>query len=230
MIGLASAAALLEIEPTPIRLGPSSVRFALRINGGDLAMIRVGSEAEAVQLGDIACGIARAPRGAVRFIGRDWRTVEEDDADLLRSAIGRVFHWRVWLGYLTVLDNILLPRLHHSRVDIDDWLRQAGTLAERFGLPGLPCERPDALNEADLRRAACIRAFLGTPRLVILEHPVADESGDLFEAVVNQARAARARGAAVLWLTASRAVHRHRAVADGRRYHFVGTRMIEARS
>jgi phospholipid/cholesterol/gamma-HCH transport system ATP-binding protein len=86
----------------------------------------------------------------------------------------------------------------------------AAELARSFGLPGLPLVRPGALTEADLARAACVRAFLGAPRLVLLESPVQEQFDDLIPPLLDAVAAARDRGAAAIWLTQSDLVWRDR--------------------
>jgi phospholipid/cholesterol/gamma-HCH transport system ATP-binding protein len=81
-------------------------------------------------------------------------------------------------------------------------LREAAAdLSRSFGLPGLPLVRPEALTAIDLARAACVRAFLGEPRLLILESPVQGQFADLVSPLLNALAAARDRGAAAIWLT-----------------------------
>jgi phospholipid/cholesterol/gamma-HCH transport system ATP-binding protein len=86
----------------------------------------------------------------------------------------------------------------------------AAELARSFGLPGVPLERPDALTPADRARAACVRAFLGDPRLVLLESPVQAQFADLLPPLLNALAAARDKGAAAIWLTRSDLIWRDR--------------------
>ena len=59
------------------------------------------------------------------------------------------------------------------------------------------------MHPADLRRAACVRAFLGRPELLVLERPTAGVYPAIMPALMSAVRAARSRGAAVLWTTES---------------------------
>jgi phospholipid/cholesterol/gamma-HCH transport system ATP-binding protein len=65
----------------------------------------------------------------------------------------------------------------------------------------VPLDRPGACAHADLGRAALVRAFLGRPRLVILEHQAHLAEPEHLEPLVNAVRTVRDRGGAVLWLT-----------------------------
>ena len=58
------------------------------------------------------------------------------------------------------------------------------------------------LRRQDLQRAACVRAFLGKPVLLILEEPTAGVYPQIMSPLMASIRTARARGAAVLWTTA----------------------------
>ena len=94
------------------------------------------------------------------------------------------------------------------------WLRgpQAGeeiVLVGRDLLPGPrrpptraprpPRGRPASVRRWDLRKAACLRAFLGQPILIILEQPVRGVYADLMAPLINSVQSARNRGATVLW-------------------------------
>ena len=114
-------------------------------------------------------GIIEPRSGSISFLGRNWAKLPPDQANALRGRIGRVFNTGNWVNHLSVMDNILLPQHHHTRRSVRRLCDEAGLLAEQFGLPGLPLRRPGDLTAADLQRAACVRAFLGRPTLVLLE-------------------------------------------------------------
>jgi phospholipid/cholesterol/gamma-HCH transport system ATP-binding protein len=151
--------------------------------------------------------------GSVRFLGRDWTAVPQSYAAALRGRIGRVFTSASWIGYLDVAANILLPQLHHTREDVDALRQRATLLACMFGLPGLPLGRVSELAESDLVRAACVRAFLGDPMLLVLESPIQGRFATLIPPVLDALARARDRGAAALWLTRSDLVWRNSSVS-----------------
>ena len=107
-----------------------------------------------------------------------------------------------------LLVNILLPQLHHTRDDPSNLRERAIALSCAFGLPGLPLVRPGELAAGDLARAACVRAFLGEPMLVLLESPVQGRFTTLLPPLLNALAAARDRGAAAVWFTFSDLVWR----------------------
>jgi len=179
----------------------------LRLEAGELAVVRVADPARGALCADLACGTAAAAGGRVLCLGQDWSRLPHDIADALRGRIGRVFNEGGWVQHLSMADNILLPMLHHTRTPPEELRERAASLAHAFGLPGLPLGRPGALPAADRARAACVRAFLGEPVLLLLEDPLLEGRVPELAAPLRDAiAAARARGAACLWMTASRGV------------------------
>ncbi len=106
-------------------------------------------------------------------------------------------------------------------------MAEASALAASFGLPGIPLGMPDSISRIDLQRAACIRAFLGDPLLVILEDPTYGAGTDLLKPLVDTIRVARNRGAAVLWFSLSAEIWRDRSIPVSRRYRMAGDELIE---
>ena len=80
--------------------------------------------------------------------------------------------------------------------------------ARLFGLPGLPRGRPGNVRRGDLRRAACIRAFLGRPAFIILERPVRGVYA-LLPPLLTAVHSARKRGCAVLWTVTDPKIWNH---------------------
>ena len=142
----------------------------------------------------------------VRFLGRDWAEVPALHAQALRGRIGHSFADGNWLADVELLDNILLPQIYHTRRSVEGLCEEAARLAAMFGLPGLPLGDPSEIAESDLLRAAFVRAFLGRPKLILLEPQRRGLLSPILEPLINATRTARDRDAAVLWLTAERDV------------------------
>src|SRR4051794_15045733 len=177
--------------------GLSNITFAL--NPGDLLLVRIERENERLPLADAAEGLAPPSQGTVTFLDEDWKSLSADDAAAQRGKIGRLFEDEGWISDLDVDENILLAQLHHTERTEADIIKEALEIARMFGLPGLPRGRPGKVRRWDLRKAACIRAFLGQPTFIILEQPVRGVYADFMSPLVNAVQSARARGAAVLW-------------------------------
>ncbi len=221
-----------EPDATPI-LSASAMQVAargafpgllldFRLCAGELQVIHSRHKERSGDIVDGLLGLVDAGEGVVRFLGRAWHEVGRRDASELRREIGRVQHRGNWMEGRSVLDNLLLPARHHTILPERVLREGASTLARQFGLPGLPLQLPSDCAPEDLERAACVRAFLGRPRLVVLEHPMAFEESDMLLALMNAIQQSRRRGAAVLWFTehpshaveAGLTADRHRELVD----------------
>ena len=111
-----------------------------------------------------------------------------------------------WLRFLDAGANIMLQQLHHTRADHEALRTEAARLAEYFGLPGLPSGPISELSPGDLMRAGFVRAFLGAPKLVILESPIQGLHPAIVPALVNKLLEVCDQGGAGIWLTRSRLV------------------------
>jgi phospholipid/cholesterol/gamma-HCH transport system ATP-binding protein len=175
---------------------------------GELVLVDARHSGRPTWLADLCCGLVPLAAGSARFLDRDWATMPQHYAAALRGRIGRVFLSGSWIGFLDVATNILLQQLHHTRDDPSELREHATALCCAFGLPGLPLVRPGDLAAGDPARAACARAFLGNPALVLLESPVQGRFTTLMPPLLNALAAARDRGAAAVWFTRSDLVWR----------------------
>lgn len=176
-----------------------SLRLDMRIEARQFVLIKLDRQRSIRLLADACCGLIRPREGTAWFLGHQWDATRPDHGNALRGQIGRSFGAGGWVSYLSVADNILIQQLHHTHRPVDELRDEAARLAQAFGLPGLPTVPPQTLSMADLERAALVRAFLGRPKLVVLEEPLRDAT-DALASLVNAALRAQDQGAAVLWL------------------------------
>jgi putative ABC transport system ATP-binding protein len=82
-----------------------------------------------------------------------------------------VFQQFELLGYLTALENILLPfHLAEQSPAASDFGR-AQNLAERMGVAHTLQRRPEKLSQGERQRVAICRALIAKPQLVICDEP-----------------------------------------------------------
>lgn len=186
--------------------GRSDRAIDLILEPGDLALIDARDRTQAAGFADLCCGLHLPAEGEVRFLQRDWARQPLETADALRGLVGRVMSQPGWLRFLDAGSNILLQQLHHTRTDPETLREEAARLARHFGLPGLPTGPIAELSSGDLVRVGFVRAFLGAPKLVILESPVQGLHRDMIPALVNKLSEVRDMGGAAIWLTRSRLI------------------------
>lgn len=212
---MTSAPLVLHIAEAAARTAPDEARtmpITLELAAGDLALVEVRDPGRAAWFADLCCGLVPLAEGSVRFLGHDWAAMPHDYAAAMRGRIGRVFARGNWIEFVDMATNVLLPQLHHTRRDARELREAAARLACGFGLPGLPTGRPGELSAIDLARAACIRAFLGDPVLLLLESPVQGRHADLIVPLLDALAKARSKGAASVWLAGSGLVWDDRSV------------------
>jgi phospholipid/cholesterol/gamma-HCH transport system ATP-binding protein len=198
---------------------------SFRLNPGDLLLVRIERENERLPLADASEGLVPPAEGTVRFLGDDWQGLPADRAATQRGKIGRLFEDEGWISDIDVDENIMLAERHHTRRTEDDIIDEALRLSRVFGLPGLPRGRPGRMRRWDLRKAACIRAFLGQPTLIIIEQPVRGVYADVMAPLLSAAQSARSRGAAILWTVTDPQIWNNPAVRATTRARMLGSEL-----
>jgi phospholipid/cholesterol/gamma-HCH transport system ATP-binding protein len=196
----------------------------LMLREADLLVVHVQPRVEELPpLCDLAAGLLTPPRGVVRFMGCDWRDAGAYRQAAMRGLTGRVFGGQAWVSNLSVSENVLLPRRHHTRRPERDLLDDAAALGREFGLRELPSDRPETVRPHDLIRWQWVRAFLGAPKLLLLEEPERDAWNEHRPLLRERTCRRAAEGAAVIWVTRDGDAWRgggspavlHATVADG---------------
>ena len=205
------------------------VAVDLTLCAGDLVLVQPADEQHEQLLADVACGLVPPARGTVRFLGRAWSEVPPDQANALRGRIGQVPRRGAWIPHLSLLDNLLLPQLYHTRRPYAEIRAEAARWAAWFGLAGLPTGRPGDVPSAILPRAACVRAFLGAPSLIVVESLSGLNDG-LLAPLVNAMRVMRDRDAAVLWFVQDAAIYADRNLPATGRLRLLGEALVPLES
>jgi phospholipid/cholesterol/gamma-HCH transport system ATP-binding protein len=231
MKGIAERRSILRLEKVKLITeqggGGETIDLEMNLFGGDLILINIERPRFGSILADACCGLHQAHEGSIFFLGKDWSSLPPDTANALRGRIGRVFTFGNWMNRLTLLENILLPHLHHTRKKYAELRDEAVGLAEDFELPGLPTGLPDDVMRADHQRAACIRAFLGQPSLILLEEPTFGVYPEILPPLINAIRKARDRGCGIVWLTLEHRVWNDPTLPATYRYRLTARELME---
>jgi phospholipid/cholesterol/gamma-HCH transport system ATP-binding protein len=194
---------------------------------GALAVVLLEKEQVGISLADAAEGLVTPAGGTVTFLGEDWQTMTPDHAAAQRGKIGRVFECESWLSDLDVDQDVTLAEQHHTHRPIKEIEEEAINLCHVFGLVGLPHSRPSSVPWQDLQKAACVRAFLGSPVLILLENPTFGTYTDLIAPLIVATHDACRRGAAVLWTTTELQIWNHPEMLATARWRMLGSRTCE---
>ncbi len=195
VLELRGARPVLEANALP------NAPLELRLMSGQCALIEAHDPGRIADFADLCSGMIALAAGTVRCMGYDWDELRGERAAALRGRIGRIHQRGGWAEMLPTHVNIMLPQLHHTRDPQAAIGQSAIALARLLGLPGLPLSRPDQLSEGDLIRAACVRAFLGEPHLLLLESSIDADHPELTTPFLEMLSRALDRGAAAICFT-----------------------------
>ena len=111
--------------------------------------------------------------GSVEIGGQDIAKFKEKEADRFRNQeLGFVFQQHHLLPQLTVMENILAPRLAGGWQESEEKTRnRAAKLIERVGLSHRINHRPGNLSGGEKQRTAVARALINQPRVVLADEP-----------------------------------------------------------
>lgn len=145
----------------------------LRVGAGEAVAIIGPSGSGKTTLLNMLGALDRPSGGSIRIGGQDISAFTPEDAGRFRNrSLGFVFQQHHLLPQLSVLENVLVPRL------AGDWLEQAAETANRatellgkVGLEHRLGHLPWQLSGGEKLRAAVARALVNRPRLVLADEP-----------------------------------------------------------
>ena len=118
-------------------------------------------------------GLECAGRGTVAIQGEVFDATEPQEPNLrrMRTRIGVVFQGSALLGRISVVENVELPMLEHTRASVAEARQAARELLAEVGLSGEEDAVPAELGRAGQRRVALARALALDPPVVIVDEP-----------------------------------------------------------
>jgi lipoprotein-releasing system ATP-binding protein len=121
-----------------------------------------------------------ATSGTVILGGSDLASMSEKQAAHFRNQkIGFIFQQHHLLPQLTVLENVLVPRLAGQWQESEEQTRLRATqLLERVGLNHRLDHRPGELSGGEKQRTAVARALINQPRVILADEPTGALDGE----------------------------------------------------
>ena len=118
--------------------------------------------------------------GSVEIGGEDIAKFNEKEAARFRNReLGFVFQQHHLLPQLTVLENVLTPRLAGGWEESEEETRtRAIALLKRVGLDHRLDHRPGKLSGGEKQRTAVARALINQPRVVLADEPTGSLDGE----------------------------------------------------
>ena len=134
----------------------------------------------------LIAGIRTPRRGTVTVAGTEVSSLGDAPRREFRIRnIGLVFQEFELLGYLDVMDNVLLP-YRISALPLDDRVRnRAAALLTSVGLGGRTRRLARRLSHGEKQRVALCRAMLGDPELLLADEPTGNLDADNRDRVLD---------------------------------------------
>jgi len=205
---------------------PGLTDLNLALASGTIVFVRIEHASDVLPLADVAQGLLTPDSGTVEFRGRNWARVRPGRAARMRGRIGRVFPENTWLSNLDLLENVVLRVRHNSLRRDSEIMDELAALAEALNVPMPGHSRPADLQADDSRAMQWLRALLGDPVLLVLEQPELGIAPGRAARFAERILAAAAEGAAVLWITGSRATLEHPGFREAGHFAMQGDRVI----
>lgn len=119
-------------------------------------------------------------KGTVEIGGQDVANFNEKEAARFRNQkLGFVFQQHHLLPQLTVMENVLTPRLAGGWEESEaETRKRAAALLERVGLGHRVNHRPGELSGGEKQRTAVARALINQPRVVLADEPTGALDGE----------------------------------------------------
>lgn len=146
-------------------------------------------------------GLLEPSGGRVLIDGTDIYSMPDKELSEFRNKnIGIIPQGSTALPTLTVLENVLLPRLMYGKID-DSARKYAVELLEKVGIAGLSKAMPNELSGGELRRMAIARALMNKPSVLLADEPTGDLDDENTALVLSLLRDTAKDGTSVLIVT-----------------------------
>ena len=146
-------------------------------------------------------GLLEPSGGRVLIDGTDIYSMPDRELSEFRNKnIGIIPQGSTALPTLTVLENVLLPKLMYGKSD-ESARKYAMELLEKVGIAGLSQAMPNELSGGELRRMAIARVLMNKPSVLLADEPTGDLDDENTALVLSLLRDTAKEGTSVLIVT-----------------------------
>lgn len=172
------------------------------VEEGEFTAIMGASGSGKSTLLNVIATIDRVSAGEISLEGKRLTEMKENERSLFRrDRLGFIFQEYNLLDTLTVGENIVLP-LHLKKVNYEESRRQLQRVAEALDVAGCTDKFPRELSGGQRQRAACARAIITQPALILADEPTgALDSANARNLMIAFQKMNRTLGSTILMVT-----------------------------
>lgn len=158
---------------------------SLKVGKGEfVAVMGPSGSGKTTLLNCISCYIP-ADSGSIILVDQELAKLDESALAAVRNQkLGFVFQDFLLLDGLTVLDNILLPRIIGGQVS-GDMEQAAARLCDIFGIGHIKDKYPAEISGGEKQRTAVARALINHPMLILADEPTGNLDSKASRAVID---------------------------------------------
>lgn len=143
----------------------------LEVNKGETLVIIGGSGTGKSVTIKLMIGLYTPTTGTVKFNGRTWKEMSEEEADSERQKFGYVFQGGALFDSLNIKENIAFPLREHTRKkeeEIDEIVKRC---LDSVGLKDIEEKFPSQISGGMQKRVSLARALSMNPDILLYDEP-----------------------------------------------------------
>lgn len=138
--------------------------------------------------------------GQITLGGQELKNLNEDALAKVRNQkLGFVFQDFMLLDGLTVVENIMLPRIIGGE-DSDTMEQRADELCDLFGIRHIKHKYPAEISGGEMQRTAVARALINEPLVILADEPTGNLDSKSSRAVIDSFQHAKAAMGATIFM------------------------------
>jgi phospholipid/cholesterol/gamma-HCH transport system ATP-binding protein len=167
--------AIISASDLRVRFGSREVLHGLtfEVRRGETLVVIGGSGSGKSTMLRTLVGLEAPSSGEVRIKGLDITKASDREMDGIRKRIGLAFQGGALIGSMSVGENISLPLLEHTTLELSTIDVMVRIKLEQVGLSGFENYSPSQLSGGMKKRAAFARAMALDPEILFFDEPSA---------------------------------------------------------
>lgn len=166
---------LISLQNLRVQYGDREILHGVSfgVKRGETMVILGGSGSGKSTLLRTLVGLEKPTSGIISIKGQNIAAISQQDMDEIRKKIGMSFQGGALFGSMTVGENVALPLLEHTKLELSTIEIILRLKLDQVGLAGFEDYMPSQLSGGMKKRAAVARALAMDPEILFFDEPSA---------------------------------------------------------